>query len=79
MNHHIPVLLPIGGFDPIYPFVFCRVFSTVTGILLPMPAYIGNRFDFKDCGYPDLWLWGWTVIVSTSVISGIPVPIGLII
>lgn len=79
MNHYIPILLPIGGFNSIYPFVFCRVFFTVTGILLLMPAYIGNKFNFKDCGYPDLWLWGWIVIIPTSVISGIPVLIGLII
>ena len=79
MNHYMPISLPIGGFDSIYPFVFCRVSFTVMGILSLMLAYIRNKFNLKDCEYPDLWLWGWIVVVSTSVISGIPVLIGLII
>lgn len=44
-----------------------------------MLAYILNKFNFKDCECSDLWLWGWIVIISTSVILGIPILIGLII
>ncbi len=44
-----------------------------------MLAYIYNKFNFEDCKYSDLWFWGWIVIVSTSIILGIPILIGLII
>lgn len=40
MNHYIPILLPIRGFNSIYPFVFSWVFLTVIGVLLLMLAYI---------------------------------------
>lgn len=79
MNHYIPILLPIRGFNSIYPFVFSWVFLTVIGVLLLMLAYIYNKFNFEDCKYSDLCFWGWIVIVSTSIILGIPILIGLII
>lgn len=82
MNDEHDYEVCFGGHEDILVEVYnllCWVFLTVIGVLLLMLAYIYNKFNFEDCKYSDLWFWGWIVIVSTSIILGIPILIGLII